>query len=146
MFVFSIFFYCFTLLTILQDPTIQYPMNIDGYFLEKPINELIQKRESLTVPLLTGVNNHEGGWLLAHVSLNQLIRILHWALYFCPFHNSVCLLIVLWWTKLDRGDRSAAFCWIDVRILSWRKSGTATCHDSVLSWVLIVYYKYVVCL
>lgn len=57
--------------THLQDYTLQFPINIDGQFLEKPIDELLQKQEFLTVPLMTGVTNDEGGWLLANVSVNH---------------------------------------------------------------------------
>lgn len=49
-------------------------MNIDGHFLEKPIVELLQKHDFLTVPLITGVTNDEGGYLLANVSLNTYIQ------------------------------------------------------------------------
>lgn len=53
-----------------------YPLNVDGHFLKKPVNELFQNHELLTVPFMTGVNNDEGGWLLADVSVNaKLISI-----------------------------------------------------------------------
>ncbi|XP_075870945.1 uncharacterized protein ces2b [Nelusetta ayraudi] len=55
-----------TLVSFAKDGTIQYPMSIDGHFLEKPVSELIQKQEFLTVPFITGVNNHEGGWMLTN--------------------------------------------------------------------------------
>lgn len=54
-----------------QDYTLRFPINIDGHFLEKPISELIQKQEFLTVPLITGVTDDEGGYLLANVSVNH---------------------------------------------------------------------------
>lgn len=36
--------------------------------------ELLQKHDFLTVPLITGVTNDEGGWLLANVRLNTYIE------------------------------------------------------------------------
>lgn len=45
-------------------------VNVDGHFLTKPVDELFQKHEVLTVPFMTGVNNDEGGWLLSAVSVN----------------------------------------------------------------------------
>ncbi|XP_008274103.1 liver carboxylesterase 2-like [Stegastes partitus] len=41
--------------------------NVDGRFLTKPVDELLHKHELLTVPFMTGVNDDEGGWILAHV-------------------------------------------------------------------------------
>lgn len=48
----------------------RFPINVDGHFLTKPVDELFHKHELLTVPFMTGVNNDEGGWLLADVSVN----------------------------------------------------------------------------
>ncbi|XP_041794932.1 fatty acyl-CoA hydrolase precursor, medium chain-like [Chelmon rostratus] len=42
----------------------RFPINVDGHFLRKPVDELLHKHELLTVPFMTGVNDHEGGWLL----------------------------------------------------------------------------------
>jgi len=48
--------------------------NFDGHFLTKPVEELFQKHELLTVPFMTGINNHEGGWMLMNVSTEWLLR------------------------------------------------------------------------
>ncbi|KAM7396517.1 hypothetical protein PAMP_019552 [Pampus punctatissimus] len=55
-----------TILIIGQDATLRFPIIIDGHFLTKPVDELFQKHELLTVPFMTGVNNDEGGWLLVN--------------------------------------------------------------------------------
>ncbi|KAK2842093.1 hypothetical protein Q5P01_012293 [Channa striata] len=49
-----------------KDPKLIARLNVDGHFLTQPVDEHFHKRELLTVPFITGVNNHEGGWLLAH--------------------------------------------------------------------------------
>ncbi|XP_041854159.1 uncharacterized protein ces2b [Melanotaenia boesemani] len=54
-----------TVITLTKDPKYMLPLNIDGHFLTKPVNELFEKHELLTVPFMTGMNNHEGGWLMA---------------------------------------------------------------------------------
>ncbi|XP_061678945.1 cocaine esterase [Syngnathoides biaculeatus] len=51
-------------LTFAQDPTLRLTINIDGHFLTKPVNELFEKHEIPNVPFMTGVNDHEGGWLV----------------------------------------------------------------------------------
>nr|XP_057931474.1 cocaine esterase [Doryrhamphus excisus] len=53
-----------TFLTLAKDVTIRILVNVDGIFLPKPVNELFQKHEIHNVPFMTGVTNHEGGWLL----------------------------------------------------------------------------------
>ncbi|KAM6937563.1 fatty acyl-CoA hydrolase precursor, medium chain [Xenentodon cancila] len=55
-----------TIMQIANDPTVKSSLTIDGHFLTKPVHELFKKHELLTVPFMTGVNNHEGGWLLAN--------------------------------------------------------------------------------
>ncbi|XP_054865150.1 liver carboxylesterase 1-like [Amphiprion ocellaris] len=40
--------------------------NVDGHFLTKPVDELLRKHELLTVPFITGVNDDEGGFILAN--------------------------------------------------------------------------------
>ncbi|KAF3688977.1 Fatty acyl-CoA hydrolase precursor, medium chain [Channa argus] len=55
-----------TVVNMLKDPRLRVFINVDGHFLTKPLDELFHKHELLTVPFITGVNNHEGGWLLAH--------------------------------------------------------------------------------
>ncbi|CAJ1057258.1 liver carboxylesterase 2-like [Xyrichtys novacula] len=52
------------ILTIGQDERIRFPPTIDGHFLPKPVDELFNKHELLTIPFMTGVNNDEGGFLL----------------------------------------------------------------------------------
>ncbi|XP_061825929.1 fatty acyl-CoA hydrolase precursor, medium chain-like [Nerophis lumbriciformis] len=47
-----------------QEKAMKIYINIDGVFLKKPLNELFEKQEILNVPFMTGVNDHEGGWLL----------------------------------------------------------------------------------
>uniref|UniRef100_A0A3B5AIP1 Carboxylesterase type B domain-containing protein n=1 Tax=Stegastes partitus TaxID=144197 RepID=A0A3B5AIP1_9TELE len=38
-----------------------------GHFLTKTADELLHKRELLTLPFMTGVNDDEGGWMLTNV-------------------------------------------------------------------------------
>uniref|UniRef100_A0AAX7VBI0 Carboxylic ester hydrolase n=1 Tax=Astatotilapia calliptera TaxID=8154 RepID=A0AAX7VBI0_ASTCA len=49
----------------LLDPTLRFQVNVDGHFLTKPVDELFRKHELHAVPFMTGVNNDEGGWMLA---------------------------------------------------------------------------------
>ncbi|XP_039987862.1 fatty acyl-CoA hydrolase precursor, medium chain isoform X2 [Xiphias gladius] len=53
-----------TIVTIGKDKTFRFPVNVDGHFLTKPVDELFHKHELVTIPFMTGVNNDEGGWLL----------------------------------------------------------------------------------
>ncbi|MEQ2266640.1 hypothetical protein XENORESO_013564 [Xenotaenia resolanae] len=54
-----------TILALGKDPNLRFVVNTDGHFLTKPVPELLQKHELLTVPFMTGINNHEGGFVLA---------------------------------------------------------------------------------
>ncbi|XP_030282105.1 liver carboxylesterase 2-like [Sparus aurata] len=51
-----------TFVTIGKNEQLRYLVNVDGHFLTKPVDELFQKHELLTVPFMTGVNDDEGGW------------------------------------------------------------------------------------
>ncbi|XP_043980928.1 liver carboxylesterase 1 isoform X1 [Gambusia affinis] len=53
-----------TILTLGKDPNLRFFVSVDGHFLTKPVPELLQKHELLTIPLMTGVNDHEGGFVL----------------------------------------------------------------------------------
>uniref|UniRef100_A0AAX7VST3 Carboxylic ester hydrolase n=1 Tax=Astatotilapia calliptera TaxID=8154 RepID=A0AAX7VST3_ASTCA len=53
----------------LKDPNLRIQVNVDGHFLTKPVDELFRKHELHAVPFMTGVNNDEGGWMLASVSV-----------------------------------------------------------------------------
>ncbi|CAI5664611.1 unnamed protein product [Oreochromis niloticus] len=54
-----------TIVGFTQDTTLRFQVNVDGHFLTKPVDELFRKHELRTVPFMTGVNNDEGGWMLA---------------------------------------------------------------------------------
>ncbi|XP_013767462.1 liver carboxylesterase 2-like [Pundamilia nyererei] len=54
-----------TIVGFTQDPTLRFQVNVDGHFLTKPVDELFRKHELHAVPFMTGVNNDEGGWMLA---------------------------------------------------------------------------------
>lgn len=68
------FYVVLRLLQTILDLNLRYPIGSDGHFLKKPIPELIQKHEFHTLPLMTGVNNDEGGWLLGNVSAKQALK------------------------------------------------------------------------
>ncbi|XP_034443060.1 fatty acyl-CoA hydrolase precursor, medium chain-like isoform X2 [Hippoglossus hippoglossus] len=53
-----------SVVTIAKDETLRFGVNVDGHFLNQTVNEIFLKKEFPTVPLMTGVNNDEGGWLL----------------------------------------------------------------------------------
>ncbi|XP_041651212.1 uncharacterized protein ces2b isoform X2 [Cheilinus undulatus] len=53
-----------TILDLAMDQSVRLPINVDGHFLRKPVDELFNKHELLKIPFMTGVNNDEGGWLL----------------------------------------------------------------------------------
>ncbi|XP_063336004.1 uncharacterized protein LOC134631524 [Pelmatolapia mariae] len=54
-----------TIVGFTQDPNLRFQINVDGHFLTKPVDELFRKHELHAVPFMTGVNNDEGGWILA---------------------------------------------------------------------------------
>uniref|UniRef100_I3KBP8 Carboxylic ester hydrolase n=1 Tax=Oreochromis niloticus TaxID=8128 RepID=I3KBP8_ORENI len=58
-----------TIVGFTQDTTLRFQVNVDGHFLTKPVDELFRKHELHAVPFMTGVNNDEGGWMLASVSV-----------------------------------------------------------------------------
>lgn len=41
---------------------------VDGEFLTDVAEELLKRKEVLTVPVMMGVTNHEFGWILPQVS------------------------------------------------------------------------------
>lgn len=47
---------------------LQFVVTVDKIFLPKPVEELLQNQEFHKVPLMTGVNNDEFGWVLPRVS------------------------------------------------------------------------------
>ncbi|KAM9377873.1 pyrethroid hydrolase Ces2e-like [Pholidichthys leucotaenia] len=53
-----------TIVAFYEDRNFRFPINVDGHFLTKPVDELFRNHELLTVPFMTGVNNDEGGWLI----------------------------------------------------------------------------------
>ncbi|TWW75563.1 Liver carboxylesterase [Takifugu flavidus] len=53
------------ILTIAKEKELRYPLITDGYFLKNNVEELFLQHQLLNVPFMTGVNNHEGSWLLA---------------------------------------------------------------------------------
>ncbi|XP_053171374.1 fatty acyl-CoA hydrolase precursor, medium chain-like isoform X1 [Scomber japonicus] len=55
-----------TIVTIGQDVKLRFSVTVDGHFLTRPVAELFQKHELLTVPFMTGINNDEGGWFLSN--------------------------------------------------------------------------------
>uniref|UniRef100_A0A671U2J3 Carboxylesterase type B domain-containing protein n=1 Tax=Sparus aurata TaxID=8175 RepID=A0A671U2J3_SPAAU len=55
-----------TFVDLTNNLQLRYPINVDGHFLTKHVDELFQKHELLTVPFMTGVNDDEGGWLLSN--------------------------------------------------------------------------------
>ncbi|XP_029697095.1 carboxylesterase 5A-like [Takifugu rubripes] len=55
-----------TILALAKEKELRYPLITDGYFLKNKVEELFLQHQLLDVPFMTGVNNHEGGWLLPH--------------------------------------------------------------------------------
>lgn len=60
-----------TIVGFTQDQNLIFPVNVDGHFLTKPVDELFRKHELHAVPFMTGVNNDEGGWMLASFFARQ---------------------------------------------------------------------------
>ncbi|XP_051807949.1 uncharacterized protein ces2b isoform X14 [Acanthochromis polyacanthus] len=54
-----------TIVTLAKNEQLRYSISVDGHFLKKPVDELLHNHELLTVPFITGVNDDEGGWILA---------------------------------------------------------------------------------
>ncbi|KAA8590276.1 hypothetical protein FQN60_014210 [Etheostoma spectabile] len=54
-----------TIVAIGQDERLRFSVNVDGNFLRQPVDELFHTHDLLLVPFMTGVNNDEGGFLLA---------------------------------------------------------------------------------
>ncbi|TWW53000.1 Cocaine esterase, partial [Takifugu flavidus] len=59
------------ILTIAKEKELRYPLITDGYFLKNNVEELFLQHQLLNVPFMTGVNNHEGSWLLAQVNIKD---------------------------------------------------------------------------
>uniref|UniRef100_A0A672GAF3 Carboxylesterase type B domain-containing protein n=1 Tax=Salarias fasciatus TaxID=181472 RepID=A0A672GAF3_SALFA len=57
------------IVAVVKDEKMGLSMHADGHFLTKPVNELLQSHEILTVPFMIGVNNDEMGWMLPDVSV-----------------------------------------------------------------------------
>ncbi|KAK5867622.1 hypothetical protein PBY51_012093 [Eleginops maclovinus] len=55
-----------TIEALAKDKNLRISINIDGHFLKKTVDELFRTHEVLTVPFMTGINNDEGGWMLAN--------------------------------------------------------------------------------
>ena len=53
-----------------KDEKLRIPVNVDGLFLTKPVNELYREHQLLPVPFMTGINDDEGGWSLPDVSVD----------------------------------------------------------------------------
>uniref|UniRef100_A0A3Q0QN28 Carboxylic ester hydrolase n=1 Tax=Amphilophus citrinellus TaxID=61819 RepID=A0A3Q0QN28_AMPCI len=60
-----------------QDRRLRFPVNVDGHFLTKPVNELFHKHEFLTIPFMAGINNDEGGWLLKNMGSLRWLQIFY---------------------------------------------------------------------
>lgn len=59
----------------LKEKEIRYPLITDGYFLKNNPGELFHQHKLVTVPFMTGVNNDEGGFLLAQVGIKDLTAL-----------------------------------------------------------------------
>lgn len=57
----------FSFVFSLQDKKFIVSINVDGHFLTKPVDELFQRHELITVPFMTGVNSDEGGLIVPRV-------------------------------------------------------------------------------
>ena len=53
-----------------KDEKLRIPVNVDGLFLTKPVDELYREHQLLPVPFMTGINDDEGGWSLPDVSVD----------------------------------------------------------------------------
>ncbi|KAM9807788.1 uncharacterized protein ces2b [Neosynchiropus ocellatus] len=53
-----------TLNPIVKDMTLRYPIIMDGHFLPKPANQLLENHEFHKVPFITGVTDDEGGYIM----------------------------------------------------------------------------------
>ncbi|XP_028304432.1 carboxylesterase 5A-like [Gouania willdenowi] len=72
---------------IAENEKLMFLVNIDGHFLKKPVMESFENHELLTVPFMTGVNNHEMGWLVTEffappnwtegLDREQIVNIFH---------------------------------------------------------------------
>ena len=114
----------------LKDKKLRIFPNVDGHFLKKHMDELLQKHELLTVPFMIGVNNDEAGWSLAAVSVNiteicvteeitdfQISPWKHDCFALVHVWNVKCLPLALCSSKLDRGIRSGVGHERDVHVL-----------------------------
>ena len=54
----------------------RYPVTVDGHFMTKPVDEHYQNHELLKIPFMTGINNHEGGWILPMVRTNVTLSLI----------------------------------------------------------------------
>ncbi|KAK0144235.1 Pyrethroid hydrolase Ces2e [Merluccius polli] len=49
------------------DPTLSFPVTVDGLFMTEKVNKTYQDGKIPKIPFLTGVNSDEGGWLLPYI-------------------------------------------------------------------------------
>ncbi|XP_030645470.1 fatty acyl-CoA hydrolase precursor, medium chain isoform X2 [Chanos chanos] len=49
---------------IIQNKNVVFGVTVDGEFLPKPVEELLQTQAFQKIPFITGVTNHEGGWII----------------------------------------------------------------------------------
>ncbi|CAL8279716.1 unnamed protein product [Boreogadus saida] len=51
-------------LALMTDPTLRFPVTVDGLFLTDKVNKIYRDHQIPPIPFMTGLNNDEGGWLL----------------------------------------------------------------------------------
>ncbi|CAL8260820.1 unnamed protein product [Gadus morhua 'NCC'] len=51
-------------LALMTDPTLRFPVTVDGLFLTDKVNKIYRDHQILPIPFMTGLNSDEGGWLL----------------------------------------------------------------------------------
>ncbi|XP_056451007.1 cocaine esterase-like [Gadus chalcogrammus] len=52
------------LLALTKDPTLGFPVTVDGFFLTDKVNKIYRDHQVPPIPFMTGLNSDEGGWLL----------------------------------------------------------------------------------
>lgn len=57
-----------------ENPMVRFGVTMDGRFLPKPVEELLQSQQFNKVPLINGITNDECGFMLPNVNTVSLLK------------------------------------------------------------------------
>ncbi len=89
-----------------EHPMVNFGVTVDGRFLPKPAEELLQSQQFNKVPLIMGITNDECGYLLPNVKIfkNTSIRFVFPKLQSELYGTFTCVSVVILSSRMDRWD------------------------------------------